>query len=173
MTVNNQIYISWHNHTYLVDWKIEIKLHNHYFMPADDNSHLAVQCWEHHCLVSRIFLKYFGIIFCMNWLSSKFKKVEVDCYLCCRKVAFKKWENGSHRLERLWDPWLMIGIKYFRISCMLDNFGLLEDKSSEQQLHCPKCGLRMRLWLDKVRLSTKFKSNKDKLLILIGCCIFV
>ena len=33
----------------------------------------------------------------MNWLTSKFKKVEVDCYLCGKKVAMSKWEDGSHR----------------------------------------------------------------------------
>ena len=35
----------------------------------------------------------------MNWLTSKFKKVEVDCYLCGKKVTMSKWEDGSHRFE--------------------------------------------------------------------------
>ena len=45
----------------------------------------------------------------MNWLTSKFKKVEVDCYLCGKKVTMSKWEDGSHRFEtKFWKILMML-----------------------------------------------------------------
>ena len=91
----------------------------------------------------------------MNWLTSKFKKVEVDCYLCGKRVAMSKWVDGSHRFEIIYMQKVSNRL-YFRLTCMHDNFDILEARSSEQQLYCPKCGRKMRLWLDKVCLNALF-----------------